>query len=564
MIGARGDCLLAITTDSELLCSLETTRQVVGVWPFNCLRRYWCGEGVFGFEAGKRSPRGEGTFTFTSLAQDEEIYATLKKYIDRAKQVTLQRGNKYGSSGVKAVGGMQARPKFPLPDDEAMETLGDAARGGGAGVEELSYAQVPSQDQLAGRPRSVSPYERRASLHHTDVSAPNPMYMLKRSQTAKPRMIQQWVEQTEAAAAARWSMPSPVSEGGGEEEPRPLPHPPLPPLLPRMVERGSPTLAEEDMYSHTQHVMPAPFQHRASEHNIVEESTYHTLVHDKCSPSLRGRKEGGGGGEEGEGEGEGAGIYSVAYPPDVAVVGGRRVHVAPDEYGTLDLEAVDKGGGGTSRAVPPSGLNLTPAPCERGGWGGGGGGGGGEDKRIESKPGTVASKGSVPLTPGSERGDLEDSMTENLLYNTHADVLMATASVQTVLAREEGEGGSESGTATVAEEREKVNETDNGGSGLSGGTKGSGGVGGGEEGGLGAGGGEGVEGGLQRDAKGYTKVDKSKKQQTTVERLDSEGPPPPIPPRLYEGAEDAVGLPPHSPLSPTPPTSDIIAGVSDV
>ena len=578
MIGARGDCLLAITIDSEILCALANTRQVVGVWPFNCLRRYWCGEGVFGFEAGKRSPRGEGIFTFATSTQDEEIYSTLRKYIDKAKQASLTRDNKYSDGIRKDPMMVDARPKLPLPlETSTASPLVSSDEEKGATMDELSYAQIPAQDGLVGRPRSVSPYERRSSLHHTDVSAPNPMYMLKRTQTSRPRRVQQWVEQTEAATA-QW----PLREADND--------PPLPQHIPHTQPRGSPTLAEEDMYSHTQHIMPAPFQKRASDHNIVEDSTYHTLIHDKCTPTMKIRKESQG--REGGG-GEDTGLYSMAYPPNVAVAEGRRLHTVAgpgDEYGTLDRKTMSSGGI-TSRLQ--SGLPLATVSRNQ------------EEEvdearmddkgvdRTVMKLVMTASKGSAPTTPGTPRSgvgggrsDLEDSMMDNLLYNTHANVLMET---QALVAKEENDGST---MAVVVEKKNETESVDNGIDGNEGEistmavvekkeTESDGGIGSNEN-GKDVGNdlvdgakevtsdseGRGIqrevsdsEGrGIQRDAKGYTKVDKSKKQKhfAKTELEDA----PPIPPRLYEGAEEAIGIPPLSPVSPNAPITDI--AVSDV
>ena len=594
MIGAHGDCLIAITTESEILCALASTKQVVGVWPFNCLRRYWCGEGVFGFEAGKRSPRGEGTFSFVSV-QDEEIYTTLKKYIDRAKQATLQ-GKRTG---------VDSRPKFPLPpessppvsEDEMVDEI----------VGDLNYAEIPAtKESLVGPPRSVSPYQRRSSLHHTDVSGPSPVYMMKRNQTCRPRRIQQWVETTEAATSQRWEGDTGGGTGGvvGGNIP--------PSMFPRGG-RDPLTLAEEDMYSHTQHVVPAPFQRRATDHNIVEESTYHTLVHDKCA-TLKNKREpqggveggGGGGGEEGEG----AQLYSIAYPPDVARLEGRQIRVVsgPDnEYGTLDREAIDSG---AMQSRTLSNLPLAPAKTADS-----------REQMIPSvrtvpNPVKYPTRNSGPPTPGNvlqDSSDFESSMTDNLLYNTQVDVILAmhglgNSSGRNVQVSPEVSGGRSDGQRERDREERRGGEVE-GGSGETGGRGETGDVGGetgegGEEtgGGRGSGGetggetgigetgdGEGGEArggagemvgggsvgteetgavetgsdGIQRDAKGYSKVDKSKKQKSadSASRQDSEDPPP-VPPRLYEGSEDVIGHTGEPPL--TPVDDDDKVAVSDV
>ena len=523
LIGAHGECLLAITTNSEILCALASSRQVVGVWPFNCLRRYWCGESVFGFEAGKRSPRGEGTFTFAT-SQDDEFYRMFKRYINKAKQVSLH-GNRHrpvglaGGTGGMRGGDVENRPKLPLPESPAHKSpAGFSDEDRIPSGEE--YAQIPPQDVLVGRPSSTSPLQRSGSLHHTDVSGPNPMYGLKRAQTARPKRIQQWVEQTEAAITAQGT-----EEGGAVGGA----NTPPPPVLPRVREPPT-TLAEEDMYSHTQHMMPAPFHKHATVHNIVEESTYHTLVHEKCK---RRASEGGGGGGEG--------IYSIAYPSGGE---GRQVMIpeAGNEYGTLgSRDAVDFHP--SRNGLPSSGSPQPPAEGKK------------EEERKkerrdegekEERKASVSTAPKDLMSPG-----FEDSMTENLMYGSRAEVL-AGGKGQT-LERQVIEGGEveEEGTRKEGEGEQLVQERPRllslegvGGGAANGGSSEE--VNGKSDGERGEEG-----GGIQRDAKGYSKVDKSKKRRTEDV---GEDPPPPLPPRLYEEPEDDIGLLSHG----TPPLTPVL------
>ena len=477
---------------------------------------------MFGFEAGKRSPRGEGTFTFATQ-QDEELYAMLKKYIDRAKQASLRRGG-------SRYGGVETRPQLPLPQDSARAGFSSEMANGGD-----EYAQIPLQDVLVGQPSSRSPLQRTNSLPptHTDVSATNPMYGgLKRAQTAKPKRIQEWVEQTEAAISHEREV---GGAGGGANTPPP-------PVIPRGLSRGSPTLAEEDMYSHTRHIMPAPFQRHATVHAIVEESMYNTLVHKKC-PALKRRATDGGAGE---------GLYSIAYQPSATQ--GRRLVVARpgDEYGTLNREAVDS----PSEKTPPK---TTPPAAEEGV--------DGPEERT-----SVSSAPKDLVLPG--RG-FEDSMTENLMYNTRQDVLGGTQTQLVGREEEDKEGekkDEENKDIDVKEEERENGERDevegvreeSSGSSLPGGV--AEGVANKQANGEredGSPSDEGERGGgreIQRDSKGYSKVDKSRKT-----REDSEDPPP-LPPRLYEGAEEEEIAPPISLATPPSPVAvpDSPAAVSDV
>ena len=89
LIEARSTCLLALTVGSEIICATFPRRQVLGVWPYDCLRGYWCKDRVFGFEAGRRSPRGEGIFEFLT-DNNENIYRNLEKAILKVQQGNIR------------------------------------------------------------------------------------------------------------------------------------------------------------------------------------------------------------------------------------------------------------------------------------------------------------------------------------------------------------------------------------------------------------------------------------------------------------------------------------------
>lgn len=503
MIGARGDCKLAITGDSEILCALAPTRQVVGVWPFNTLRRYWCGDGVFGFEAGKRSPRGEGVFTFIST-RDEEIYTIMKQYIDKAKEATLQR-KRHRKGAKEEVMDVNMRPKLPLPREVATPpdspVLGPVSDDDMTKVDKdrqasLQYESIPVQrDDLVGLPSAFQPPLKRGTSLHTDISGPSPAYVLKRSQTSKPRRVQQWLHNTKEAMQ-EFDENQIMEAVGGDS------------LVP-----------EDDTYSHTRHIMPAQFQQHATDHNIIDESTYHTLVHNG-KPATKLKK-----GEEGVDP-----LYSLAYPPrDGVARGSRQVRLLPgSEYATLEGEGTDSG---PTRGRTLSNLPLAPAKTA------------GEREEMED----LRQLPHYPLTspaqqaPANDPRGLEESMTDNPLYDSQADILEALANSE-----REGKGASPQAggperldTELTEDDRDRDVRSGEGGE-------------------------------IQRDSKGYTKVDKSKKKKQCekgVDLPDSQAPPPPLPPRLYEGAEDEAGLQGHSdvmmePMSPTSECDSV--AVSDV
>ena len=460
------------------------------------------------------------------LPDAEEVHRQSQAGVAAREQTsTGWAGGGYGGRGGGGGGGgdVENRPKLPLP----AESPAHKSPAGLSNEDRIpsgeEYAQIPLQDVLVGLPSSTSPLQRRGSLHHTDVSGPNPMYSLKRAQTARPKRIQQWVEQTEAAITAQGR-----EEGGAVGGTN---TPPLP-VLPR-VRKSATMLAEEDMYSHTQHVMPAPFQRHATVHNVVEESTYHTLVHEKCK---RRASEGGGGGGEG--------IYSIAYPSGGD---GRQVMIpeAGNEYGTLgSRDAVDFHP--SRNGLPSSGSPQPPAEGK---------------KEEQTKEGTKrrdeGEKEERKVTVSTAPKDLmspgfEDSMTENLMYGSRVEVF-ARGRGQKLEEQviEEGEEGKrkEGEGEQLVQERPRLLSLE----GVSGGAANGGSseeVNGKSGEGGGGGGGE-----IQRDAKGYSKVDKSKKKRTEDVGEDA---PPPLPPRLYEEPEDDTGLLSHA----TPPISPVLVSAA--
>ena len=531
-IGARGDLNLAITTDSEIISALVPSNQVVGVWSFTCLRRYWCGDGVFGFEAGKRSPRGEGTYTFVS-AEGEDIYSTLKQFIEKAKQAAME-GKRAEEEVKKVTTDVNIRPKFPLPPiasrtDPLLLAPGDpniTAEGEGreSELEDESkcYDVIPSQpaEAFIGGP-PLSPFKHGAgntnSLHHTDISGPSPAYM-KRANTSKPRRMQQWLkksvrpkkEKTEASAVG-----------------------------PSLEMRSKSPDLEEDTYSHTQHV----FQRRATECSMVDDSLYNALVHTpgrtssssltghERASTLKAKKKPP---NQGQGEEEG-GIYSIAYPS--LPVAEKGALVQNPEYGTLGRSAADPM---AARGRTLSSLPLAPAKTSSTK---------AEETDAGISPPPVPSRPFIPPPPPesnplSSPSDIEDGMVDNLVYDSKENLLQSILHIPSTSTTAEFERAMSDPPPNVVGEREGVEGRCHSSVGVEGhqgnvgGETSAGGVAEEEKEGRK----DGEEGrkdeeegkeGIQRDAKGYSKVDKNKKQKQRDKEGGGGEEAPPLPPRNY-------------------------------
>ena len=542
-VGARGDLNLAITTDSEIVCALVPSNQVVGVWSFTCLRRYWCGDGVFGFEAGKRSPRGEGTYTFIS-AEAEDIYSTLKQFIEKAKQAAME-GKRAEEEVKKVTTDVNIRPKFPLPPiasraDPLLLAPGDpdiVAVGEGRELEledeSKCYDVIPSQpaEAFIGGP-PLSPFKRGAgntsSLHHTDISGPSPAYM-KRANTSKPRRMQQWLKKSSRPNKKK-AEASAVGGARGEN----TSHTAAPSLEMRS---RSPDL-EEDTYSHTQHVL----QRRVTECSVVDDSLYNALVHmsgrtssssltshERASTLKAKKKPASQGKGEAEEEEEG-GIYSIAYPGQPVPEKGELVQNS--EYGTLGRSAADpmaaRGRTISSLPLAPAKTSFTKA----------------EETDAGISPPLVPSRPFVPPPPPesnplSSPSDIEDGMVDNLVYDSTENLLESILHIPSTPTTAESERAMSNPPSGTVGERHGIEGRCHSSVGVEdchGNAKGEEKEARKEEEGRR----EKEEGKdeIQRDAKGYSKVDKNKKQKKADRGGGGKEEAPPLPPRNYMEEEE--------------------------
>lgn len=124
VIGAVGDCQLVITPDYNVKLVRLPKKEVLCIWPFDTLKTFSYGGGLFSFSSGRHSPHGPGEYSFIT-GQDKLIHNTLQKQIDRAR-----RGSTV-SSGSSSHVSMSDRPPAKLPpnlfkhNEEAEETSSD-------------------------------------------------------------------------------------------------------------------------------------------------------------------------------------------------------------------------------------------------------------------------------------------------------------------------------------------------------------------------------------------------------------------------------------------------------
>lgn len=327
LIGATGECLLAFTPQKYLVCAHQNSKQVFGVWPYGCLRKYWGDKEGFGFICGRRAPRGEGEFRFQTV-QGEDIFCVLERLIKvvsaRPQEVpvlssvppNISRGmstHRNSLSDEKPATGVDSRPQQPLPPH--MYTKQPELR------KRLSLAEplppIPDQDQASKSNTlpSRAPVVRNATspslqyqqqqeqvmASNTVFSDTSPAYFI--STTSKPPQLH--------------PKQSPPSQGTVPDIPpeRRAPYP-----LPSASPPVSPTWSnnqEEDTYSHTSHEVPIQFTTRNASFKMVRGSNiYHGLMRSDSlgSKTDRMRRQSN---NSGSYDDNAMAMYDLAYRPSI-------------------------------------------------------------------------------------------------------------------------------------------------------------------------------------------------------------------------------------------------------
>lgn len=295
ILGAIGNCLLAFTSEFEIICALLPDKQVVGVWPLHSLRRYWCEDGVFAFEAGRRSPRGEGTYSFVT-SHNEEIYRNVDRLVQKARRASSSSGS----------GSVDERPPAPLP--AGAHTPETPVPSSESDEEKARYTDATPTPSKVPQPQASSGAKTTASQpnHTPDVSG-NPTY------TVRARSGSSWLHQSvQRSPKAESSKPKRRSVHN-----QPLPPPPIA-LIGDEIQSRDPL--EEDTYSHTVHHVPAPFQQ-----SQVNASLYNALSHPQ-DPSIKRQPR--------STTVDESALYDIAFPPSTLSKGWRMLP-QDAEYGIV-------------------------------------------------------------------------------------------------------------------------------------------------------------------------------------------------------------------------------------
>lgn len=121
---AEGHLIIKLSLD-EIQLAQAGSLVMIANWPLMSLRRYSSENGVFTIEMGRRSPRGQGTFSFKTI-QDSELFYKVQSLIKKAatapQHTLLYKDLSVGSNSLKddTLGtsfkfDIDNRPPAPLP-----------------------------------------------------------------------------------------------------------------------------------------------------------------------------------------------------------------------------------------------------------------------------------------------------------------------------------------------------------------------------------------------------------------------------------------------------------------
>ena len=299
MIGACEDCLLAFTPQKQMICAL-LSRQIIGVWPYGSLRNYWGGKDHFGFFAGRRAPRGEGEFKFTTQ-QGEEIFKMLEKLIK----------------------GISVNPVVPsLPTESTQGNVqvqvDDSETKNTASNSRTVNSEVPVQTtssrfrkRISNSLRSVSPsLSNNGKASRTSASNAQAVTAFLSPHTVSDVGKQPNVPITLSTSI---SSLSPTLHQYQHSRRRTLP---APPTLPKRLD--GPDI--DDTYSHTAHYLPVQFSRNSSLRIVAEgnNSIYNGLVRSESVRSnyvMHGSRAVANADSTSPVDNDGMSTYGLAYKP---------------------------------------------------------------------------------------------------------------------------------------------------------------------------------------------------------------------------------------------------------
>jgi len=312
LIGASGDCVLAFTPQKLIVCALQSTKQVLGVWPYGSLRKYWGDKEKFGFMCGRRAPRGEGEFLFQT-DQGEDLFLVLERLIKvvsarplevpvlASVPINVAKGgarNHSNPTSDDTATGRDQRPQQPLPLQAHQRHTEPRKRMSMTGPLPPIPDDTNSKSKTMPRPplnrgMTTPAFQQNPPIDpSTLVSDTSPAYFTSPLTSNKPK-------------ASQKHTPSPPDLT--KRDPYPLP----------MTSTSTSPLQEDDTYSHTKHEVPMQFAQRNASFKMVRgNDIYHGLVRSDSMRSTRdkGRKSSS---DSGSLDMDSVAMYDLAYRPSI-------------------------------------------------------------------------------------------------------------------------------------------------------------------------------------------------------------------------------------------------------
>ena len=281
MIGVVDECQLAFTPEFEVLCVLLPSKQVVAVWPFDCLKTFSYGHGLFSFQAGRHAPRGPGEYSFITN-QDHLIHNRLVKLIERARR------NSSSSGSSSRFSMMDSRPPARLPIEE---------------LESSSDSPVSSTD--SNQDLTHSPHKRMENVYvqgsPTHLSPSNSMDDIRDFPPPLPDLPPPKIPPKGLSPNTSWLH----ERYGSSLEPNKKP------VKPVFTDPNDDDESSDHVYSHTIHKFPKQFD---SHDPVNDPQIYNSLVRKDSSQGKQSQ-----------------GVYDIAYPGRKNVMGGAVYDTAYNE-----------------------------------------------------------------------------------------------------------------------------------------------------------------------------------------------------------------------------------------
>ena len=147
---ARGNLIIKLSFDEIKLAQGRGNLAMIANWPLNSLRRYSSENGVFTIEMGRRSPRGQGIYSFRTPRHSElfDKVQSLIKRVATAPQNTLKGGIPDASLFRFDI---DSRPPAPLPPRSPKGSVLDNVDNGGVKLKYDSVNLQSRQHTLLGK-----------------------------------------------------------------------------------------------------------------------------------------------------------------------------------------------------------------------------------------------------------------------------------------------------------------------------------------------------------------------------------------------------------------------------